>query len=51
MKERSRGLYVLSEGEFIDEGVLEELEIWLKENESDRLERGTSLVEQCENYS
>ena len=46
MKERSRGLYVLSEGEFIDEGVLEELEIWLKENESDLLEWGTSLVEQ-----
>ena len=35
----------------IDESVLEELEIWLKENETDCSERGTSLIEQYENYS
>ena len=35
----------------IDESVLKELEIWSKENETDCLERGNSLVEQYENYS
>ena len=32
--------------ENIDESVLEELEIWLTEKETDYLERGTSLAEQ-----
>ena len=36
--------------ENINESVLEELEIWLKENETDCLERGISLFEQYENY-
>ena len=37
--------------ENIDESVLKELEIWSKQNETDCLERGNSLVEQYENYS
>ena len=33
-----------------DQSVLEELQVWLKENETDRLERDNSLFEQYEHY-
>ena len=33
-----------------DQSVLEELQVWLKENETDRPERDNSLFEQYEHY-
>ena len=43
--------FLMDFNEHFDESLLEKLEICLKENETDCLERGSSLVEQYENYS